>query len=438
MKLPRDGNLEMEMIKLHRRLGNALFAVAAVAVLLAVAACTGRSPIETPTPTTVAQTVFNEPVTNDSPVLAKTGGDAIEAATDSPPSGPGQVRLESAAAVMSLLAEQEAMMMAIYDHIVPSVVRIVESPGAFDASEGSGFVWDDEGHIVTNYHVIRGEGKVRALFFNGDEYDAEIVGFDPAADLAVVKIYAPAENLIPARLGDSSDLRPGQFTIAVGNPFGQDFTMTIGIVSAVGRMIDSGFSQFAIPEVIQTDAAMNPGNSGGPLLDRYGLVIGINTQIRSDSRQNSGVGFAVPVDLAKRVVPSIIEHGEHRHSWIGISAQDVGKDLRDEAGLDSGLRGTLIQTVTTDSPADRAGLKGGEEQITVMGRPVMTGGDVITSIEGERVTAIEDIIAYLALNTSPGDTVTLGVYRDGKQIEVEVELGERPASMAVPTVTPNR
>ena len=159
-------------------------------------------------------------------------------------------------------------------------------------------------------------------------------------------------------------------------------------------------------------------------------MIGMNTQIRGDARQNSGVGFAVPVDLAKRVVPSLIEDGEHRYSWLGISAQDVGKDLRDEAGFDNGLRGTLVQAVTPDSPADRAGLRGGDEQITVLGRPVMVGGDIITSIDGEPVLAIEDIIAYLALNTSPGDSVTLSVLRDGENTNVLVELGERPASPA--------
>ena len=325
---------------------------------------------------------------------------------------------------------REALLTGIYDRIVPSVVRIVTSPGTLGASEGSGFVWDDRGHIVTNYHVVRGGGVMRALFFSGDEYDATVVGSDPDADIAVIKIDAPADKLTPIELGDSSGLRPGQFTIAIGAPFGQDFTMTGGIISAVGRLIDSGFSQFAIPEVIQTDAAINPGNSGGPLLDWRGQVIGINTQIRGDARQNSGVGFAVPVDLAKRVVPSLIEDGEHRYSWLGISAQDVGKDLRDEAGFDSGLRGTLVQAVTPDSPADRAGLRGGDERITVLGRPVMIGGDIITSIDGEPVLAIEDIIAYLALNTSPGDSVTLSVLRDGQNTNVLVELGERPASPA--------
>ena len=443
------------MNKLHR-FRNALFAVIAVAVVPAVFACSSGASNEplslaaTPPTTaiedssgdassqdqaavssTAAQPVTNEPVMNESTVMAKSGGDAIAAAPDSTPAPQLESELGETPAVpveLQVLAAQEALLTSIYDRIVPSVVRIVTSPGTLGASEGSGFVWDDRGHIVTNYHVVRGGGVMRALFFSGDEYDATVVGSDPDADIAVIKIDAPAEKLTPIELGDSSGLRPGQFTIAIGAPFGQDFTMTGGIISAVGRLIDSGFSQFAIPEVIQTDAAINPGNSGGPLLDWRGQMIGINTQIRGDARQNSGVGFAVPVDLAKRVVPSLIEDGEHRYSWLGISAQDVDKDLRDEAGFDNGLRGTLVQDVTPDSPADRAGLRGGDEQITVLGRPVMIGGDIITSIDGEPVLAIEDIIAYLALNTSPGDSVTLSVLRDGENTNVLVELGERPAS----------
>ena len=389
------------MDKLHR-LKDALFAFIAVAVVLAVSACSSASPTApqssaAPTPTTAP------------------------AASDDTPELPIELQI---------LQAHEALLIGLYERIVPSVVRIVSSPGSLTAGEGSGFIWDDEGHIITNYHVVMGSDLVRTYFFNGDEYDATVVGSDPDADIAVIKIDAPAEKLTPVELGNSSELQPGRFTIAVGTPFGQDFTMTVGIVSAVGRLIDSGFSQFAIPEVIQTDAAINPGNSGGPLLDWHGRVVGINTQIRGDARQNSGVGFAVPIDLAKRVVPSIIEHGEHRYSWIGISAQDLGKDLRDEAGFESDLRGTMVQAVTPDSPADRAGLRGGDEQIIVLGLPVMVGGDIIISIDGEPVKAIEDIIAYLALNTSPGDNVTLGVLREGESVDVMVELGERPARTA--------
>ena len=317
--------------------------------------------------------------------------------------------------------EQETLLADLYAKVVPSVVRIVS-----DAGEGSGFVWDREGHIVTNFHLVGVRDTQRITFHNGDEYDASVVGVDHDSDIAVIKIDAPAGSLVPVTLGNSGALRPGQFAIAIGNPFGQEFTMTTGIVSAVGRLIGSGFSHFAIPEVIQTDAAINPGNSGGPLFDSHGRVIGINAQIRSDSRQFSGVGFAVPIDLARRVVPSIIQDGEHHYSWLGISAFDVNMDLRREADLDRELRGTLIQTVSPDSPAEKAGLLAGQQQITVLGRPVTIGGDVIVSIEGNPVLALEDVIAYLALNTSPGDTVAVGINRNGELIALDVELGERP------------
>ncbi len=317
---------------------------------------------------------------------------------------------------------QETLLADLYAKVVPSVVRIVS-----DAGEGSGFVWDNEGHIVTNFHLVGVRDTQRITFHNGDEYDASVVGVDHDSDIAVIKIDAPTESLVPITLGNSGALRPGQFAIAIGNPFGQEFTMTTGIVSAVGRLIGSGFSHFAIPEVIQTDAAINPGNSGGPLFDSHGRVIGINSQIRSDSRQFSGVGFAVPIDLARRVVPSIIQDGEHRYSWLGISAFDVNMDLRREADLDRELRGTLIQTVSPDSPAEKAGLRAGQQQITVLGRPVTIGGDVIVAIEGNPVLALEDVIAYLALNTSPGDTVNVGINRDGDLIDLAVELGERPS-----------
>ena len=226
---------KVDMDKLHR-LKDALFAFIAVAVVLAVSACSSASPTApqssaAPTPTTAP------------------------AASDDTPELPIELQI---------LQAHEALLIGLYERIVPSVVRIVSSPGSLTAGEGSGFIWDDEGHIITNYHVVMGSDLVRTYFFNGDEYDATVVGSDPDADIAVIKIDAPAEKLTPVELGNSSELQPGRFTIAVGTPFGQDFTMTVGIVSAVGRLIDSGFSQFAIPEVIQTDAAINPGNSGGP------------------------------------------------------------------------------------------------------------------------------------------------------------------------------
>ena len=230
-------------------------------------------------------------------------------------------------------------------------------------------------------------------------------------------------------LGNSSELQVGQIAIALGNPFGQDFTMTTGIVSALGRLIESGFSTFSIPSVIQTDAAINPGNSGGPLLDRLGRVIGINTQIRSDSRQSAGVGFAVPVDLAKRVVPSLIRDGRHEYSFLGSQGIGTNKAVRDQADLPDGLRGTVVTTVTEGGPASTAGLQHDSGVRDSSGRLIRGrenfDGDVIVEVDGQPVSSMEDLIAYLALNTSPGDEVVLEVSRDGQIVPIVITLGSR-------------
>lgn len=348
----------------------------------------------------------------------------------------------------ALVAAQEGVLGRIYETVLPSVVHIQVSastsansrgfpsnPQGFQnmpdqvlQGEGSGFVWDEDGHIVTNNHVVENASSVLVIFPDGTEAPAEVLGTDPNADLAVIQVDVPADLLVPVSLGDSAEVAVGQMAAAIGNPFGLENTMTYGIVSAVGRTISSGASQFSIPEVIQTDAPINPGNSGGPLLDRQGHVIGINTQIVSDSGSNSGIGFAVPINIAKRVVPSLIEDGEYSYPWLGISGQTLRTQVADAMDLAADQRGVLVSAVATNGPSAKAGLRGGSREIQMEGISVPVGGDVIVSIDGQSVETMEDLIAYLVDSTSPGDSVSLSVLRDGKERTIEVTLGTRPTT----------
>jgi S1-C subfamily serine protease len=322
-----------------------------------------------------------------------------------------------------IVAAQSEHFADLYERTVQSVVFIRGFTAQGDGS-GSGFVWDTDGHIVTNYHVIQGANTLLVKFFNGREYTASIVAFDLDADLAVIKLNDVDHELVPIAIGNSSRLRPGETAIALGNPFGEEFTMTTGIVSAVSRTLRSGFSLYSIPAVVQTDAAINPGNSGGPLLDMNGAVIGVNTQIRSETRQSSGVGFAVPVDLVKRVVPSLIENGRHEYSLMGISGNEVNYQLRIDAGLPGDIVGAYVARVTPGGPADLAGIR---EESGSRGLENWDG-DVIVSIDSIEMTSMDDLIAYLALNTAPGDDIVVGVYRDGVEIAIPMVLGFRPST----------
>jgi S1-C subfamily serine protease len=398
------------------RLAVATFALAAVA--LAAIACTSGAAKTPESATEVASPSAGQalPVSNTSPVAPVATGDAILPLT----------ALDLTAD--EIVAAQEQLLGDIYDRVVPSVVRIVAEQGATSGGEGSGFVWDTQGHIVTNYHVVQGATGLTVFFYDGSEYSAEVVGNDPNGDLAVIKVDAPASVLKPLALGSSKDVKPGQMTIAIGNPFGEDFTMTTGIVSAIGRLIDSGFTSFDIPSVVQTDAAINPGNSGGPLLDRQGRVIGINTQIRSETRQSSGVGFAVPVDLVKRVAPSLIARGRYEYAYLGVRGGPVTEQAREGGNLPSGLRGAILDFVAEGEPAGLAGLKQDTGRRNFNGVLIEPNydGDVVTAIKGTSIRSMNDLISYLALNTSPGDTVEFTVFRGGQEIQVDVTLGTRP------------
>ena len=329
---------------------------------------------------------------------------------------------------LEIIKAQEQVLVELFNNTVDSVVRIETRTGS-GGGEGSGWIWDTDGHIVTNYHVVQGATSIEVFLYDGREYVGRVIGFDRDADLAVVKIDPDGEPLQPADVGSSSDMQVGQMAIAIGNPFGQDFTMTTGIVSAIGRLISSGFStQFAIPSVIQTDTAINPGNSGGPLLNIDGQVIGINTQIRSESGSNSGVGFAVPVDLAKRVVPSLIEDGTHEYSYLGISGVPLNRLWREGFDLPSDQRGAYITEVFANTPAADAGLQQETGSVSQSGDPTSGtnfDGDIIVSVDNQPVESMDDLIAYLALNTSPGEEIALGIIRDGQPETVVVTLGSR-------------
>lgn len=311
---------------------------------------------------------------------------------------------------------------------LPDLPQLPDSQLQF--GQGSGFVWDMQGHIVTNYHVVNDAERVRVTFSDGLTLDAEIIGTDPDSDLAVVSIDSLPEGIEPLTLADSSDLRVGESVVAIGNPFGLEGTMTTGIVSALGRSLPSqartvNGGTFNIPDIIQTDAAINPGNSGGPLMDYAGRVIGINTAIQSSVRQFSGIGYAVPADIIARIVPALIEHGRYPHPWLGIAGRTLTPGVRDAMELDDTQAGILVISVTGDGPADKAGLEGSAEEVQIDGFSTQVGGDIIIGIDGHEIREFDDLLSYLVENTAVGDEITLSILRGGEQLEVEVTLGER-------------
>jgi len=314
----------------------------------------------------------------------------------------------------------------LFEKSEEGVVKIqVERDGQNRDSQGSGFVYDNLGHIITNAHVVDGATKATVTFLDGSQYDAEIIGKDKFTDIAVIKVSEKPRLLHPLQIGDSSQLRIGEQVAAIGNPFGLSGSMTSGIVSQMGRLLPSQDSGFSIPDVIQTDAAINPGNSGGPLLNLRGEVIGINTAIQSISGGNTGIGFAVPSNTAIKIVPSLIEDGEYHHPWIGISGRDIDPDLARVLELKD-AKGFLIITVVDGSPADKAGLKGMTATQVIDGKEYPADGDIIISVDDKEVRKISDILIHLQREKSVGDTMVLGVVRDGEFMHISLELVERP------------
>jgi len=327
---------------------------------------------------------------------------------------------------------EEQLVVDIYARVSPAVVfitsRIIVRDFFWGAvpqeGTGSGFVIDKEGHVVTNNHVVENADRVTVTLSDDTSVQAEVVGTDPANDVAVLKIDVPPEKLHPVELGTSANLRVGQRAIAIGNPFGLDRTLTTGVISSLGRPLDIG-SRRTIYDVIQTDAAINPGNSGGPLLDSSGKVIGINTAIFSPSGGSVGLGFAVPVDTAKRVVNSIIAKGYYPHPWLGITGVSVTPEIAEHLEL-SVDRGVLIIEVVPGQAAARAGLRGGNRRVQVGNSTILLGGDILIGIDGNRIQEIGDLVKYLETKTKVGQLVELTIVRDGREQTIQAELGEQP------------
>jgi S1-C subfamily serine protease len=338
----------------------------------------------------------------------------------------------NAAPAFNAVAADENTIIDLYEKNIPAVVMVqvtiggsnLPDPFGFGApqqrGQGSGFVIDTQGHILTNNHVVGDASKIKIVLHNGKTLDAEIVGTDEENDLGLIKVDPVAlSGIKPLTLGDSDAIRPGQLAVALGSPYGLEGSITTGIVSGIGRSLP-GATRRPIANVIQTDAAINPGNSGGPLLNSKGEVIGINTAIEPSS---NGIGFCVPINTAKSLLPQLIKGGEVKNAWLGISGLDIDDELATQLKLPV-KSGIYVVNVTKDSPAETAGLKGsGEDQQ----REPNAGGDIITAVDGKNVDKVESLVVYFN-SKAPGDKVTLSVYRDGRSQNVEVTLGEWPST----------
>ncbi len=317
-------------------------------------------------------------------------------------------------------------------HIDGEVAASPSSPGG--RGIGSGFVWDDQGNIVTNYHVVADAQTLLVSFAGTMHHTAAIVGVDPSNDLAVIRTMRDNPPA-PLALADSDELKIGQFVVAIGNPFGLDRTLSLGVISALGRTIASPDNRF-IGEAIQTDAAINPGNSGGPLLDLDGRVVGVNTQILSESGSSAGIGFAIPANTLARVVPSLIANGRYDHPYLGVRLLPLdpeGADYFRKMGMDLPTdEGVIVFEVTPGSPADQAGLRGPTGPGEYDGLSLPIGWDLVTAINGQPMTSEEDLSVYLEMQTRIGQRIVVTVIRDGQRVEVPVTVGVRPESAVTP------
>ena len=326
-------------------------------------------------------------------------------------------------------AEQGSTLEALYQQVLPGVVAIRSG-----SSLGSGFVFDSEGHVITNQHVIEGSSEVEVDFSSGFKAFGTVIGSDIDADVAVIKVDAPPEEIHPLAIGDSSTLGVGEQVVAIGNPFGLSGTMTLGIVSGLGRTqvahVSPEGGHFSTADIIQTDAAINPGNSGGPLFNLNGEVVGINQSIRTDNFNgatgnavNSGVGFSISINLVKRIVPFLVRDGKYEYPYLGISStSDLGLAEIEALGLNT-YTGAYVTSVTPGGPADQAGIRAGDTPTSI---PINAGGDIITAFDGKPIDTFDQLLSYLTLTKSPGDKVVLTILRDGQPRDITVTLGTRP------------
>ncbi len=373
---------------------------------------------------------------------------AASAPTIPPTPGTTAVPLPSVAPMPTLapaqlgaLEQQQDVLVELYRRVNPAVVSIDTAgrhPPAEGApapeqeipfAQGSGFLFDDQGHIITNNHVIEGGTAFQVRFADGSIVTARLVGADPGADLAVLKVDTLPEGVAPLVLADSGGVVVGQTAIAIGNPFGERNTLTVGVISGLGRSLrgpaSSQGGRFAITNIIQTDAAINPGNSGGPLMNIRGEVIGVNTAIRSASGVFEGIGYAVPANAVARVVPALIRDGRYQHPWLGVGMRDVDPLLARRFDL-AAQQGVLITNVQPGSPAEAAGLRAGTETGDYGGAPVVYGGDIVTAFNGEPVRSGDELVGFLEEQGEVGQQITLTVVRDKEKVDLVATLGSRP------------
>ncbi len=329
----------------------------------------------------------------------------------------------------------DEVLISLYEAVNPGVASIIVYSDGLVVGQGSGFLFDDQGHILTNYHVVEDAAQIEVVFPSGFRAKGELIGTDLDSDIAVVKVILSDMNLSPLALGSSSEVKVGQYVVAIGNPFGLSGTMTVGIVSARGRLLESlraapsgGF--FTAPDLIQTDAAINPGNSGGPLLNMSGEVIGINRAIRTSEEgngmlSNSGIGFAVPIDIVKRVVPFLIRDGKYDYPYLGIISRENLTLVEKEAlGFSSEITGAYVVEVPKNGPASDAGMRGGTTETIFLDLPA--GGDLIIAVDEEPIRSFSDLLAYLVTYKSPGDEMEITVLREGQETVLMVILEKRP------------
>jgi 2-alkenal reductase len=329
----------------------------------------------------------------------------------------------------------DEVLISLYEAVNPGVASIIVYSDGLVVGQGSGFLFDGQGHILTNYHVVEDAAQIEVVFPSGFRAKGELIGTDLDSDIAVVKVILSDTSLMPLALGSSSEVKVGQYVVAIGNPFGLSGTMTVGIVSARGRLLESlraapsgGF--FTAPDLIQTDAAINPGNSGGPLLNMSGEVIGINRAIRTSEEgngmlSNSGIGFAVPIDIVKRVVPFLIRDGKYDYPYLGIiSRENLTLVEKEVLGFSSEVTGAYVVEVPKNGPASDAGMRGGTTETKFLDLPA--GGDLIIAVDEEPIRSFSDLLAYLVTYKSPGDEMEITILREGQETVLVVILEKRP------------